>query len=339
MIHDVFPPDKSFNFGWGTKNQTEQERLDAERRYFDQFANSRPDYVVRTAPKMVRNELLFAKVLSLQKEDGIESGWSFLHLEKAIFGRELEWKPQLIGSCVASGGMRVDTHRMLAEVFVYNEYQGLLGHEFSGVDSFVPFAPFNYRAGRKFAGINGNSDGSLCAPHIRGKVEYGFLPCSTNGLDSDDYPEPQRQSDYRRWGASDSLLNKFKSDTIAKLLETEKVTNANDAQELMTDHLKPMQICSMWAFEPDSKHRNWNWDGPVTIYRRSRQQWAHNMSISGIVEVDGDWFAIILNSWGNMHSGRQWFPIPLELLDDWLRSAEVQTTGDIEFEEQPSPLV
>jgi hypothetical protein len=339
MIDELFDPAQSFNFGWGTKNQTAEERHEAEKRYFGQFAEHNPERVMRHESKLIRNELLMAKVKVMQEADGIEDGFSFLHLEKAIFGKELSWLRQLIGSCVASGGMRVDTHRMLAEVFLFGEYQDLLGHEFAGVKSFVPYAPFNYRAGRKFAGINGNSDGSLCAPHYRGKVEYGFLPCSASGLESDAYPEPQRESEYRRWGANDSLLNDFRSATTAKLIETEKVRDAEDAKTLLVDHLKPMQICSMWAFEPDQKHRTWDWDGGVTIYRRSRQQWAHNMSVSGIVKVSGDWFVLILNSWGNMHSGRQWFPIPIEVFDDWLRQAECQTTGDIKFEKKPSPPI
>jgi len=243
----------------------------------------------------------------------------------------------IVHNCVASGGRIVDTYRMLTEVFIFNEAQDLMGNEFQGVMSYQPFAPFSYRLGRSIAGINGGSasgrdDGSLCAPHFQGKLQTGFLPCSARGLESDFYPEPQKVSTYREWGANDRLVDQFKDQVTAKLVETEKIQNASDLSVVLIQHLKPLQICSMWAFEAGQKHPSWTDGGqPVTIYKRSRQEWAHNMSIVGVVKVAGNWYTIIKNTWGDMHSGRDWFPIPLELMDRWLADAESQTVGNIDF--------
>ena len=60
------------------------------------------------------------------------------------------------------------------------------------------------------------------------------------------------------------------------------------------------------------------------------------MSIVGCVLVKGDWFFIIENSWGmTYHRGFPWFPIPFDLMESWLRSADCASVGEIDLSDNP----
>jgi hypothetical protein len=244
------------------------------------------------------------------------------------------WLRQLIGSCVASGDMRTTAYRMVAEVFVFNDPEELPGHAFSGRESIAFYAPFNYRAGRKLAGINGNSDGSLCLPHIRGKMQFGHLPCNAANLNADAFPEPQSQADYKRWGANDTLLNQFALQAAPfKLLESEPVKTVEDIHTLICEHLKPANICSMWGFRSSRRPLGQDANG-ATINQWSRSgTWAHNMSVVGHVRKGGTWYVIIENSWGNFHDGSTCFAVEASEMDRWLRQAECQSVGEIDLKD------
>lgn len=334
--------------GWGIANEPESKWLDEEKRTFDRIAEVAPRTLMRGDFKEPNQELI-AKVVAIQESQGIEGGFSFLALEEAIFGEELPWLKQLIGSCVASGDLATTTDRKLAEVYLLNDPEDIGGVDIDGTDSMAFFAPYNYRAGRKIAGINGYSDGSLCLPHIQGKMQYGHLPCSAEGLISNRLPEPSDTGLYKEWGASnpgDSLLTKFSG--IGKtfpLIRSEKIDNADEGWTVMTEHFAPFNICSMWSFVPDYTHPTWKWsDGSsVVIYKRGRQPWAHNMQIVAMVIVGGRKFVIVRNQWDKVHNNRRWFPIPFELFGDWIPSAQCQSIGELDMSDngpvwpQPQP--
>ena len=330
----------SMPMGWGLGWQTFQDRLDDEERAREEIQRLAPAALMRQKAKQVKDEDLLAKVRSLMAQDGMGEGFSFLHLHEAIFGKLPDWKPQLIGSCVASGDKETTAARMLAEVFLFQEAESLPGAFTSTTDNVSFFAPFSYRAGRKLAGINGNGDGSLCLPHIRGKMQYGHLPCSTKGITSDDFPEPQNQSTYRAWGATDKFLNEFAGEAGKyKLLESERVRTPDEMWTLHVEHYKPANICSMWAFKRGPKHPTWKTrDGqPGYIWvRDTRQEWAHNMSRMGYVRVGNERFAIVKNTWGPFHDGRSWFVIDDQTDEEWLRQAECQTVGNIDMKDNPA---
>lgn len=319
--------------GWGLPDEPETKWISAEQEALDTLAAAVPERLMRSAPKTPNADLI-AKVQKIQNDNGIESGFCFLYLAEAIFGAPLDWLRQLIGSCVASGDMRTTSYRMLAEVFLLNDPESLPGIDIDGTDSLAFFAPYNYRAGRREAGINGRSDGSLCLPHIRGKMKYGHLPCSTSGLRSDAFPEPQDTGLYKDWGADNRLLDQY-ADRGKKfqLLESEPIKSAQDFHDVCCDGYKPANICSMWSFEPDYQHPSWkdSQGNPVWIFKRGRQPWAHNMSVIGCVMVGGKEFIIIENSWGNFHKGRKWFAIPASLFDTWVRDAQCQSVGEIDL--------
>jgi len=329
--------DKPGKMGWGVDGWSWQQLISAEQRTLDEIGELVPDRLIRGEPKPPNLDLLKA-VVEEQKSDGIEDGFSMLHLVKAINGGQtFPWIQQYIGSCVASGDMRTTAYRMIAEVFLLNDTEELPGIDIDGRDSIPFYAPYNYRAGRKIGGLNGG-DGSYCSAHIKGKMQYGHLPCHTEGLSSDLFPEPRSESAYRKWGNSNQLLDQYAP--VGKkypLVSSEFVKQASDMRDIMTTMYAPANICSNWGFAPASQHPTWKLaDGsPVWIYRRSGS-WAHNMSIVAIVKVGGDWFVIVENSWGmNAHRNGSWFAITLELFDSWLNSAECATVGEIDMSDNP----
>lgn len=320
--------------GWGEQHESDASRHDNERRMYDAIAEENPQFVTAREPKP-RNERRSAILKDEMGKDGIEGGMSLMHLQQAVFGVWLRWLPQIIGSCVASGGIRVTVLRQLAEVFILNDTEEILGSQLVGTNNISPFGPFSYRAGRKIAGIN-RGDGSYCSAHIKGMQQHGILPCSTPGIVSDAFPEPQSASLYRKYGNSNDILTQFaEAAAQRKLLESVKITDESIARSQLIDGLKPFMVCSSWAFEPDYKHPSWKLrDGsPVYIYRRNRRtSWAHNMSIVGIVEVAGDWFVIVDNSWGpKAHKNGSYFVIPISLYADWIKSSEQMSIGELDL--------
>jgi hypothetical protein len=318
--------------GWGLPNVSESALHDLEKRAFDDLAKVAPSHLMRHSEREPKNTELLRRV-----EDRVTAaGWDEGMILPFLFDEATKMKPawlrQLIGSCVASGDMRTTAYRMVAEVFVFHDVEELPGTKFSGPESLAFFAPFSYRAGRKLAGINGNSDGSLCLPHIRGKMQFGHLPCNTPGLTVDAFPEPQREATYKQWGANDTLLNQFASQAAPfKLLESEPVKSVEDIHTLICDHLKPANICSMWGFRTTGKSLGQDANG-ATIKQWTRSgQWAHNMSVVGHVKKSGTEYVIIENSWGNYHDGSTCFAVEAGEMDRWLKQAECQSVGEIDL--------
>ena len=319
--------------GWGTDNLTENELFTEEARAFDQLAALVPYQLMRQAAKQVVNQDLLNTVHRMIKDDGWDEGFTFRHLFKAIMQESPDWKAQLIGSCVASGDMRTTSYRMLSEVFLLNDPENLPGIDIEGRDSLAFFAPYSYRAGRREAGINGMSDGSLCLPHIKGKMKYGHLPCSVTRLRSDTFPEPQNTRTYKQWGSDNRLMNTFLEEAGRfKLLESEPVRTPEDTFELITEHFKPMNICSMWAFRSVRKLDGRDTNGRnVYLWSRSRERWAHNMSVVGVLKLKGIWYAVIENSWANFHNGNQIFLVEFDEFARWLQQAECQSVGEMDL--------
>jgi hypothetical protein len=318
--------------GWGLPNVSESELYYLEKQAFEKLANIAPQHLMRHAEREPKNTELLKRVEDRVKSAGWDDGMILPFLFHEVTKIQPNWLRQLIGSCVASGDMRTTAYRMVAEVFVFHDPEELPGTQFSGTDSLAFYAPFSYRAGRKLAGINGNSDGSLCLPHIRGKMQFGHLPCNASGLQSDAFPEPQSEATYKRWGANDTLLNQFASQAASfKLLESEPVKSVNDIHTLICQHLKPANICSMWGFKTTGKSLGKDPTGK-TIRQWSRSgQWAHNMSVVGHVSKSGTDYVIIENSWGGYHDGSTCFAVEASEMDRWLKQAECQSVGEIDL--------
>lgn len=331
-------------FGWGEEGRTVFQLFDDESREFDRLANDAPKNLMRREARQVLNTSLFARVQQIQQENGIDSGFCFLYLYQALFGEQAKWLPQLISSCVASGDMRTTVYRMLAQVYLLNDPEHLPGINTEGRNSMAFFAPYNYRAGRREGNIRGRRGGSLCLPHIRGKMKYGHLPCNTPGLESDTYPEPQSTSDYTQWGRNNRKMNQFVS-AASKflLLESEPINHIDSQETTILDHFKPSNICSNWAFKPDYRHPTWRdeYGDAIWIFTRDHDdEWKHNMSVVGFVTVNGVDYVIIENSWGQIHKGKRWFTITADEYSTWVRhnSSVVQTVGEIDLEDNTNNI-
>jgi len=309
--------------GWwlDETNVDVQKTIKAEEAKLDELGQQVPS-MMQARPAKGVNEAMLRGLKTRQGMDDITDGVDLRYLEQMAFGGQfLRWKAQLIGSCVASGAMRAIAARTLAELLIHGQLEGTFGDDIVSRKNLAVFAPYIYRAGRKIGGLN-SGDGSFCGAQIDGLRQYGCLPCDTNDLNSDAWPEPQNMQTYRKWGNSNSLLSQFQdAGRKWKLLETSRLRSADDFKAACVDGFKPALICSLWSFTASQRHDSWKSEGdPVYIYKRGREQWAHNMTLIGCVEVAGKWYAIVRNSWGqNAHSGRDWFPIPMELLNDCLR--------------------
>lgn len=331
--HSVANPGK---MGWGEEFQSHANRFGVEQRLFGGLEETRPAFVMNRAAR-AENPVVAQAVKDAMAADGMTGGFSCRHIEKVVFGDFLKWQAQKIGSCVASGGMRLLARRCLIEAFLLNDPESVFGTTLVGVNNVAPFGPYSYRAGRKKAGINGNGDGSYCSAHVDGAADYGVLPCSTASLVSDAFPEPQVERVYREWGANDTLLNKFAAEgRKLKLLESTKIKSPDQAKTILPKQKKPYMVCSMWAFRPDYQHPTWKLaDGsPVIIYKRDTgNQWAHNMSIDAIViGPDGHWYVVVDNSWGpNAHKNGSYFVIPFELYVTWLPQSEQVSIGEVDM--------
>lgn len=325
---------------WFNENESVYTTLYRERCAREKLEEVAPERCTFGSNKPV-NEWLMKKYLEFQKTFGIDEGFdAYLYLQM-ILGKVPKWVQQYIGSCVASGGMRAVTMKSIIEVTLLGDPEETLGKSFEGADNINSFAPYNYRAGRKIAGINGFSDGSICGPHIQGFMSYGLLTCDAQGLESDAFPEPRSERAYREWGANDTLLNKFaEQGKVLDLLTSAEIKTGDDWLEA-NKRFETAMICSQWAFEPDYQHPQWKLpDGtPVWIYKRNRRtSWAHNMTVCGLIKAFGRLWVRILNSWPEQsHKNGFWFIIPLELYVEWLRQASCQTIGDLVLRKPNQP--
>lgn len=324
--------------GWGLPADTLSVKHAKEQKAYDAFASAAPRRYTRRDPKDV-NQTILQKVKDLMAADGMDGGIDLTYVEHAVWGREFDWLAQIIGSCVASGGMRAWTVRELWEIFVLGDPESLFGTSLVDRRNLAHFAPYSYGCGRRRGGLR-SGDGSFCSVHIEGLMKDGSLPCWAEGLDkmSDAFPEPQNASTYRKWGAPSGYPWLDQMKTTAKdylLLESEKVDSAATSKMLIQEHMKPHMICSGWAFKPDMQHPSWKLaDGtPVWIYTRNRaDSWAHNMSIMSYVTAFGQDYVKVQNSWPrSAHKNGLWFIIRAQEFDTWLKDAESQSIGDIQL--------
>lgn len=327
--------------GWGEERDPIQQIVYNEKKHYEMLVEAQPLMSVAREPKPA-NQVLLAKMKSSMQADGIEDGFSCLHIEEVIFEFWLDWLAQIIGSCVESGFLRGASWRTMIEVFLLNDPEELFGTTIVGTNNIAHFGPYSYRAGRKIAGIN-RGDGSYCSAHIRGAKEYGMLPCSTPGIVSDAFPEPQSASLYRKYGNSDQILTDFGSvGRLYRLLESVKIDDAEFGKTQLVEGFKPFMVCSNWAFKPSHEHPTWKLrDGsPVWIYTRNRlDSWAHNMTIAAFVLVGGKWYVIVYNSWGKRaHKNGHWFVITFDEYADWVRSSEQMTIGEIDLKDNETPI-
>lgn len=320
--------------GWGTDDQSLTAKFIAEEKAFDRLVASIPQCCYEKPAKDYTQSPIYQKAIELQQADGIEDGFSFRYLERALFGSQLTWLAQTIGSCVASGWMRAHFARCMAEITLIGQPEEFFGTDKpdqNSANSLCAFAPYNYGMGREIGGIDSGGDGSFCSAHVQGALQYGSIPCWTPGLTqySSQFPEPiQSQSTYQKWGDKQYRSVRAKFHSVAsdfKQTETIKISSVDQSREQLTKHLKPQMICSGWGFAAVSQIPGTSF----WVYKRSGS-WAHNMTRYGYLKIKGNWYAEIKNSWGmNAHKNGDYFLVPAEHDEQWIRDAEIQTIGEL----------
>lgn len=318
--------------GWGIPNEPESMWVSSELRIRDEIAAVSPILLMRHDAREAKNVELEKSVLDAVKNAGWDEGMIMPFLFLVATKMTPDWLRQIIGSCVASGDFRTTVYRMAAEVFLLNDPEEVPGTKLSGKESIAFFAPFSYRAGRREAGINGRSDGSLCLPHIRGKMKFGHLPCNTPGLESDAFPEPQRGDTYKDWGADNRLMDRYLEQAGKfKLLESEPITTVEGLHEILCTHYKPANICSMWGFKSTGRKLGKDAEGKTISQWTRSGQWAHNLSVVGCVTHNSKQYFIIENSWENYHDGSKCFAVEENEMARWLKDAQCQSVGEIDL--------
>lgn len=319
--------------GWGFDSQTLEEKQYGEKKALEQLVAANPAMMYERAAKDFTSSPIYKKAIELQEADGIEDGFSFRYLEQAVFEIALVWLAQTIGSCVASGAMRAVFKRTLAQIMLEGD-----AYEFFGTDkpdqnsanSICSFAPYNYGDGRQIGNFDTGGDGSFCRVHIQSLMK-GILPCWATNLSqyTNQYPEPLSSEDtYRKWGDKQyrSVRQNFLSTASDfKLTESIVVNSVDVSKTQLITHLKPQMICSGWGFAPQSQipgTKFWT-------YKRSGT-WQHNMTRQGYLKIKGNWYLDNENSWGmQAHKNGDYFLVPAEVDDQWVRDAEIQTIGEL----------
>lgn len=317
--------------GWGPDNIEEAARLNAEVSLLHAAQDDMPVAWAQRQRDPINDKLL-ERIEALHQEEELsytEGSVDLRLVSKLLFGELYKWLAQIIGSCVESGGNRAWTFDQLWQILIGIDPEEPLGKMRLGVDTVSHYGPFSYGDGRKRGGMRGG-DGSYCSVQVESYQKTGVLDCNTpalhaiTGTDTKDFPEPQDARLYREFGDWKHLedLRKYADN---RLLEAVEVTDAQQSVQLLRE-FKPHMICSNWGFAPSGEKI-----GPWHIYKRSGS-WAHNMTIIGVIVINGKLYIIVLNSWGpEAHRNGEIFIIPIELYAQWLRSASCIALGDIDL--------
>lgn len=326
--------DQPGEMGWGESSLTDNERLNKE---VSSLHKAQDDAPIAWSPRLQRepNPETMKRLAEVHKEHGYPEGSLDMRMISVmVYGAVAMWLAQIIGSCVASGFIRAFSFRQLAELVILGQPEDALGKTVKGINTIAPYGPFSYGCGRRRGNMR-RGDGSYCSIQMESGQKDGVLDCSTpqlhriTGTRDNDLPEPQSSSLYRAFG-SWKYLDDLKSYADYRILEAHEVDDADQSMKYLND-FKPHMICSNWGFKADYKHKDGFW-----VYKKSGS-WSHNMTIIGYIkDSKGNYFIIVLNSWGDRaHKDGEIFVIPIELYQRWLRSASCIAMGDIDL---PKPV-
>ena len=331
---------ETHRMGWGEEGDPPAHRLLKERRERERL----------------EDESFFSEIAQLCSFRGEETpmealcrerfqfdgGWCFHAAEELLYGASLVHNQGSVGSCVGAGGGLALAAKASQEILNEGDPEDPFGWSTEDgsrdSDHAMPFTAYHYGAGRckhlwdgeKFRGRNRGGDGSYCAVQIWAYKQIGVLPCSeatSNG------PFPQ-SSDIRSWGnnAKGELNAHLATGQRYRMGNSVTVRSADDLKRTICELKQPCHICSNWGFRPkggiDPKYG-------IQLYSRSGA-WSHNMTLFGCIEIKGQWFVVVKNTWGaDAHKEvgrgipRGCFVVTLEEFGKWVRSSEVMSIGEL----------
>lgn len=235
-----------------------------------------------------------------------------------------------VHNCVGASHCELLASKAAHEIYVIGQNEDFYGEDKVNVDSFVPYIPFSYQAGKMLAGSNPRSDGSYGNVQQKASLTIGIVPCSTPGLVG---PFPQPSASVCR-SFTPSVIKKYTSIASQYLmLNSRRISSFDDLKQAVVIEKTPCQIASGWGFSStgvDSKY-----GVNISIHNRS---WAHSMQIIGVLNIKGSWFVLVRNQWGDdAHAsiGRKLPPgcflITSDTADKWLRDAYCFTIGELQL--------
>lgn len=321
--------------GWGPSDSTTvEDRILHERRGFERLYSDMPVlYAARTEPELQADAL--AKWNVYQDANGRSAGSCDLSLLISyVWGRDYNWLPQIIGSCVLSNTFRPWVARASYQIGLRGDASEFLGRNEFSLHNLSFYAPYTYGEARRRAKLKGG-DGLYCEAAYASLSKAGVLPCSVPALTDlltklkvsgeADYPEPQSKTVYRAFGDW-QYIDELSKYCDFRLLETVSVTSV-DALLAAHKSFKPASVCSPVAIKKIGTHK----DGFDIYARDLNNTWLHNMSFEGFrIASDGNVFSRLMNkSWGPDRA----YNVPVEEVGSWFKNGilSVQTIGDIDL--------
>jgi len=196
---------------------------------------------------------------------------------RKVLGRDIENIPQQVGDCVSWGARNAIEHLMCTEILMLGDRE-----------KYRPvFPPYLYGTGRiQIGGGQIRGDGSLGSWMAEAVVKFGVLSSDEQGV-----PSYSGQI-ARKWGAQPGPPAQFLE--IGKKHPVKSAAKINNWDDLVTALCNgyPCTVASNQGFEMEARS-----DG----FHAPSGQWGHQMCIVGIDAEVSDPYAIVRNSWGDVH--------------------------------------
>ena len=245
--------------------------------------------------KIVGSNPRILKKLPLQMISNAAGRKAFLYeITRKLLGQDTKNYPQQVGDCVSFGAKNAVEYLICCEKLMKGDRE-----------KFRPiFPPYLYGTGRVYVGGNRiNGDGSLGSWMAEAVIKYGVIPADEPGVPN------YSGSIARNWGSSRSALDKWKS--LGQQHPVKSAAQIRSWSELVAAIVNgyPCTVASNQGFnmEPSS-------DG----FHRASGSWAHQMTIIGADDEHAEPYALILNSWGDVHGHLTAFgsnqPLPVGVL-------------------------
>lgn len=197
---------------------------------------------------------------------------------RSLLGKDTRNYPQEIGDCVSFGAKNAIEYLICCEKLMAGDRE-----LFRSI-----FPPYLYGTGRVQIGGGrlGNSDGSLGSWMAEAVIKYGAIASDEEGVPN------YAGSVAKTWGRNPGPPKKFLD--IGVKHPVKSAAKINSWEELVAAIVNgyPCTVASNQGFrmEPNSQG-----------YHDASGSWAHQMCIMGVDDEHSDPYALIVNSWGDVH--------------------------------------
>jgi hypothetical protein len=199
---------------------------------------------------------------------------------RAALGQDTKNYPQQIGDCVSFGAKNATEYLSCCDIVIRGDRE-----------KFRPvFPPYFYGIGRVYVGQGrlGNEDGSLGSWMAEAVMKYGTLFADEANVPA------YSGSVAKQWGGSRGAteLDKFKATASKYLIKS--AAKINDWNDLVT------AICNGYPCTVAS-NQGFKMETSATGFHSPSGNWGHQMCIMGVDDTYSEKYALILNSWGDVH--------------------------------------